>query len=145
MGRVGSCYETATAESFFAILKEEIGTRVWPDRATARAEVFAFIETVSAGVGLVAQDSGRLRAWAAGVGSRNADPVEDLTECGGVVDIAGREHDGQGQAPAVDGEVDLGGQPASGPAEGLARLRADRIFQFVPVCGPLLRAPAACW
>ncbi len=46
--------------------------------------------------------------------------------------------------PAVEGEVDLGGQPGSGPAEGLARLRAARIFQFVPVCGPFLRAPAAC-
>ncbi|MFJ9847758.1 IS3 family transposase [Kitasatospora sp. NPDC101155] len=45
MGRVGSCYDNAAAESFFAVLKEEIGTRVWPDRATARAEVFAFIET----------------------------------------------------------------------------------------------------
>ncbi|MFE6867697.1 IS3 family transposase [Kitasatospora sp. NPDC057692] len=44
MGRVGSCYDNA-AESFFAVLKEEIGTRVWPDRATARAEVFAFVET----------------------------------------------------------------------------------------------------
>ncbi|KOG45745.1 hypothetical protein ADK75_30310 [Streptomyces virginiae] len=65
------------------------------------------------------------------------DPVEDLTECGGVVDVAGREHDGQRQSPAVDGEVDLGGQPASGAAEGLARLRADRIFQFVLVRSPL--------
>ncbi|WP_326576491.1 hypothetical protein [Actinacidiphila glaucinigra] len=27
------------------MLKEEIGTRTWPDRATARAEVFSFIET----------------------------------------------------------------------------------------------------
>ncbi|MER7686602.1 hypothetical protein [Streptomyces sp. NPDC097610] len=27
------------------MLKEEIGTRVWPDRAAARADVFAFIET----------------------------------------------------------------------------------------------------
>ncbi|MFI9163262.1 transposase [Kitasatospora aureofaciens] len=45
MGRAGSCYDSAAAESFFAVLKEEIGTRVWPDRATARAEVFSFIET----------------------------------------------------------------------------------------------------
>ncbi|MFG2586567.1 hypothetical protein ACGFVN_47130, partial [Streptomyces solisilvae] len=30
---------------FWAVLKEEIGTRVRPDRATARAEVFTFIET----------------------------------------------------------------------------------------------------
>ncbi|MFF1651263.1 IS3 family transposase [Streptomyces sp. NPDC058240] len=35
----------AAAESFWALLKEEIGTRIWPDRATARAEVFDFIET----------------------------------------------------------------------------------------------------
>ncbi|QWA25985.1 hypothetical protein KJK32_00070 [Streptomyces sp. JCM17656] len=27
------------------MLKEETGTRRWPDRTTARAEIFAFIET----------------------------------------------------------------------------------------------------
>ncbi|MDT0443451.1 IS3 family transposase [Streptomyces johnsoniae] len=45
MGRTGSCYDNTAAESFFAVLKEEIGTRIWPDRATARAEIFVFIET----------------------------------------------------------------------------------------------------
>ncbi|WP_093804247.1 IS3 family transposase [Streptomyces sp. Wb2n-11] len=44
MGRTGSCSGNA-AESFFAVLKEEIGTRRRPDRATARAEIFALIET----------------------------------------------------------------------------------------------------
>ncbi|WP_405682106.1 integrase core domain-containing protein [Streptomyces sp. NBC_00057] len=44
MGRAGSCYDNAAAESFFAVLKEEIGTRIRPDRAAARAEIFAFIE-----------------------------------------------------------------------------------------------------
>jgi len=44
-GRTGSCFDNAAAESFWALLKEEIGTRLWPDRATARADVFAFIET----------------------------------------------------------------------------------------------------
>ncbi|MGY0063382.1 IS3 family transposase [Streptomyces sp. LZ34] len=44
-GRTGSCFDNAAAESFWAVLKEEIGTRIWPDRATARAEAFAFIET----------------------------------------------------------------------------------------------------
>ncbi|WP_328406510.1 IS3 family transposase [Streptomyces sp. NBC_00390] len=45
VGRTGSCYDNAAAESFFALLKEEIGTRRRPDRTTARAEIFAFIET----------------------------------------------------------------------------------------------------
>ncbi|MEV0490027.1 IS3 family transposase, partial [Streptomyces atratus] len=45
MGRTGICYDNAAAESFWAVLKEEIGTRFWPDRATARAEIFTFIET----------------------------------------------------------------------------------------------------
>ncbi|MFF9691127.1 IS3 family transposase, partial [Streptomyces sp. NPDC014623] len=40
MGQTGSCYDKAAAESFFAVLKEEIGIRVWPDRATARAAIF---------------------------------------------------------------------------------------------------------
>ncbi|MGW4048728.1 DDE-type integrase/transposase/recombinase [Streptomyces sp. NPDC004721] len=45
MGRTGSCFDNAAAESFFALLKEEIGTRSWPDRASARADIFAFVET----------------------------------------------------------------------------------------------------
>ncbi|MEU1628515.1 IS3 family transposase [Streptomyces sp. NPDC020096] len=35
----------AAAESFFTLLREEIGTRQWPDRASAHTEIFAFIET----------------------------------------------------------------------------------------------------
>ncbi|MFD3678419.1 IS3 family transposase [Streptomyces sp. NPDC058613] len=45
MGRTGSCFDNAAAESFWAVLKEEIGTRFWPDRVTARADIFDFIET----------------------------------------------------------------------------------------------------
>jgi transposase InsO family protein len=45
MGRTGSCFDNAAAESFFALLKEEIGTRCWPDRSSARADIFAFVET----------------------------------------------------------------------------------------------------
>jgi len=44
MGRTGSCYDSAACESLWAVLKAEIGTRIWPDRAIARAEVFEFIE-----------------------------------------------------------------------------------------------------
>lgn len=45
MGRTGICFDNAAAESFFAVLKEEIGTRIWADRASARADIFTFIET----------------------------------------------------------------------------------------------------
>ncbi|MET8122507.1 IS3 family transposase [Micromonospora sp. NPDC005189] len=43
MGRVGSCYDNAVAESFFATLKAEIGTRVWATREQARRDVFAYL------------------------------------------------------------------------------------------------------
>jgi putative transposase len=44
MGRVGSCFDNAVAESWFATLKTEIGTRSWPSRAAARLAVFEFVE-----------------------------------------------------------------------------------------------------
>ena len=44
MGRTGSCYDNAVAESHWAVIKTEIGTRFWPDRASARADLFEFIE-----------------------------------------------------------------------------------------------------
>jgi transposase InsO family protein len=46
MGAVGTCYDNAVAESFFATLKTELVYRQpWPSRQAARTAIFTFIET----------------------------------------------------------------------------------------------------
>jgi putative transposase len=45
IGRPGTCWDNAVAESFFATLKKElIYPHVWPTRQSARTAIFAFIE-----------------------------------------------------------------------------------------------------
>ena len=53
------------------------------------------------------------------------------------------EDDRHRQAAAVDGKVDLAGQPATGPSEGFS---VDGEF-LNPLGGaaPFFRAPAECW
>jgi len=46
VGRTGSCFDNAVAESFFATIKKElIHTRPWPTLAHLRAAVFEYIES----------------------------------------------------------------------------------------------------
>jgi transposase InsO family protein len=46
VGRPGTCYDNAAAESFFATLKTELLHRAaWPTRQQARTAIFAYIET----------------------------------------------------------------------------------------------------
>ncbi|BBC29181.1 hypothetical protein SGFS_004720 [Streptomyces graminofaciens] len=46
--REGQCGHSFVlrAEGFWAVLKEEICPRFWPDWATARTEIFDFVETL---------------------------------------------------------------------------------------------------
>lgn len=45
MSRKGDCYDNAPMESFFSTLKAElVGDTRYPDSATARADLFAYIE-----------------------------------------------------------------------------------------------------
>jgi putative transposase len=45
MSRVGSALDNAISESFVSTLKSEIGVSRYPDRQTARASIFEFIES----------------------------------------------------------------------------------------------------
>jgi transposase InsO family protein len=46
IGRPGTCWDNAVAESFFATLKKELSyPHVWPTRRSARAAIFSFIES----------------------------------------------------------------------------------------------------
>ena len=45
MSRRGNCHDNAVAESFFQLLKRErTKRRIYPDRQTARADIFNYIE-----------------------------------------------------------------------------------------------------
>jgi transposase InsO family protein len=45
MSRRGDCWDNAVAESFFATLKVElVHDATWPTRATARTELFEYLE-----------------------------------------------------------------------------------------------------
>jgi site-specific DNA recombinase len=74
---------------------------------------------------------------------RHGNGVKDWLQLGAVVPLAGSEDHAQRPATPVAAEVDLGGQPAPGPAERLGLVMDDP-----PLTSPRAgwwRAPAACW
>ena len=77
-------------------------------------------------------------AWSAKAGARDADPFQQSLCTDAVVTLAWCDENGERAALAVAGEVDFGGQPSSGTAEGV-------IVRFVlPVPPPFRPVAAAC-
>jgi hypothetical protein len=82
-------------------------------------------------------------ARAGGPAAGDRDLIEQRQQLRVVVGLPGGEPDGHGQPAAVDGQVQLGGQPAAGAPEGLP---VDReVLDPLRAAAPFFRAPAACW
>src|SRR5699024_365778 len=73
------------------------------------------------GVGLVAAQHVRSRAWPARPWPGDGQPVQQRAEHWGVPALAGPAQEHQGQAVAVDELMDLGREPAAGATEGAVR------------------------
>lgn len=99
---------------------------------------FAQVSAEAAGaVRLVRDDLAGSAAWSAKAETRNPNALQQGACADAVVSLARCHEDGQGTPAAVAGEVDLGGQSAAGPSDGMVVGFAGR--------GPFLRPPAACW
>jgi site-specific DNA recombinase len=95
-------------------------------------------------VGLVAdQMVGPLARSAPPAGAGHPDRVQHRLELGRVVPLTRGEHHAKRPAAAVAAQVDLGGQPAPGPAERLGLVMRNPLL--LSPRAARLRAPAACW
>ena len=73
----------------------------------------------AAGVALVRQDSARSPRRSPRTGAAERDTRHDRGELGAVVDVAAGQHHRQRPPVAIARQVDLGGEPAAGPADGM--------------------------
>ena len=87
-------------------------------------------------VGSLARPTPPTRSW-------HSNGVKDRFQLGAVVPLAGGEDHAQWSAAPVTAEVDLGGQPAPGPAERLGLVTVEPLLTSARASR--LRAPAACW
>src|SRR5687768_7069071 len=94
-------------------------------------------------VGLVGHDSVRAGAGPAGSVTPDVDLVEQRQQLRVVPGLSRSQDDRHRQATPVHSEVDLAGQPASGPSEGFPV--DGEVFDPVGGASPFLRAPAECW
>jgi hypothetical protein len=109
-------------------------------RDGARDAAFAQVGAEASGaVGLVGDDLVGPAAGTSKAGARDPDPFQEGSCADAVVALARCQQDGEGPPAAVAGEVDFGGQSASGSAEGV-------IVRFVRSVDPPFRpVAAACW
>jgi len=102
-----------------------------------RNAAFSQVGTEAAGaVSLVCDDLVGSAPRSAQAGAGNTDPFQQRAYADAVVALAGRHQDRERAALVVAGNVDFGGQPASGSAEGV-------IVRFVLLMPPLFRPVAA--
>ena len=105
---------------------------------------FAQVGAETAGaVGLVGDDLVGSATGSATSDARDADAFQEGARAGAVVPLAGCQQDGEGPAAAVAGEVDFGGQSASGSAEGvIVRFVAGRWTPVTVFVASAMRLPA---
>ena len=80
----------------------------------------------------------------AGPGPRHPDAPEHGLELRAVAALPGGDHDGQRLLALLAGQVDLGGEPAPGPAQPVIGRLLGHPARRLGLQVPLFRAPAAC-
>jgi len=105
----------------------------------------AQVSTVGPGrVCLVGQDPVRSGPGRATTEAGHPDPVKDHSELRAVSPLPRSEHDRERLLPLLTAQMQLGGQPAPGPAQRVVGRLLPNAAWWFGLQIPLLRAPAAC-
>lgn len=133
---------SATAGTAFLTVADLVGFL----RDGAADTTSAQVGTVRAGaVGLICPDLVRPGARSARSRAGYPDGLQDRLELRAVVPVTGGDDERERLLPLLDGQVQLGGQPAARASETVVvGLGVDAAGRLLLQC-PFLRAPAACW